>query len=1084
MKSFKYDQFDRHQSQQGVALIAALFILVILSIIVIAVLADVQGEIRMSGIARNSERALKLAETGVQVARATIAQGAVSSAIASVDGFVDGGYFFTSLGSGMPGNEKWEQWHYDAGISGNNLMSEITTPLRPVWIKESPGRNGKFDDGNFTLTNIYPIIAGGAYFPIEFSTDTELRAIDEYTGQEGVVFDPENASTFNWTGDSEGDKSNQENINTNIGYNNSYAVLMSPMASYSNLSSIPGQDNPQITLQTIYFTYLGDVSGGSADTSSDTTSTVRLRAINSLCNNSSDTTKANILWEFDTQIHGIGTAPAFFDPSPKQPGDEIIYFAVIGLDGTNLRDKNRIRRKPYRFDEKPEELYVFAVVDETSSHPDNAGLDECNKSGRYRLKWAHPFPDPDVAEWTDYPTEEATATNGMFPPYIRKPSDMTPFLPEDDLLFDYRDSFFSDGMQNQIRGNVYTGFFEPPAISPVVVNPLYELDGTNLDGTKMITTQRKDTIAGVLQDPSDSTSAAYGNPADPLIELYLVYVALPHVKQDMQYSMEYNDTSTRNWGRNYELKKYSSVQTRVIALRDQLDGTCDSDGNPANGYDGKDCVWNWNSAKSRFPVFKWSYRVPARDPSRSDARPWNGYGEFVWDNWFDQQIAPMVGVVDKDQDGTEWGSITDYRGGKRNHYANVYVAYETLSYPDEGGDDTTNGPTTANGAPLNFSGDRWDDNTYMMMALRDTWDDYMEGNQTNPMWDDMVTANNNFAVRVKSSPVEDYWTHKHNGGDADVIAGDKYKICEADGSMVASQYPPEETETVITYSATESTVWQNNTDKIGFARPYVWSEDLWDANVDGSLTRGLTSHGWDGSGVGTNVSSTDMDVEGETSAMCRECLDGDGLIVSVFNHDCKGSSPTIEDLRVHGINATTGFHVWDYHMPATYLGDYFNATPAIANNQVFVAYVLRDPSASRRGAYLRVLDADTGIERDEVYFDYDPSSISPYDSGTAGRADALLLPPTIANGAVYVGTYHFRGSNNQDNDSIRIYAFSPVLRLFSMGIYPMAYTNETTIPDLTAPMGEGYNMPRAERKLQVWITGSGSKWEEILETRE
>ncbi len=1055
-KHFYHYQPNRHQSQGGVALVAALFVLMILSVLVVAVLADVQGELRMSAVARNSERALKLAELGVKLAQATVQHGAVSGSLASVDGFADGGYFFTSMGSGMPGNEKWEQWHYDAGISGNNPMSEVTTPLRPVWMKESLGRNGIFSGSDqFTVNNVYPIVAGGAYFPIEYTTDTKLRAVDEYTGQEGVTFDPD--GNFTWEGDSNGDKTNADTSN------DAYAVLMSPMASYSNLSTIPGQDNPQIIQQTIYFTYSGDAAGGSASTSSDTTSTVRLRALNSLCN-AATTTETNVLWEFDTGIHGFGTAPAFFDPSPGQSGDEIIYFAVLGLEGTDLRNKTRIQEHPYRVSQEPEKLYIFALVDDTSFV--DAGTAECSKTGSYRLKWAHPFPDPDVAEWTDYPTEEATGTDGMFPPYVRVPSDITPFLPEDDLLFDYRDSTNDDGVQNHVRGNMYVGYFQPPSLSPVVLNPLYELNGTNTAGAKMMTTERQDTIGGVLQDPSDSSSQAYGDPADPLIELYLVYVAHPMVKQDIDKAMGYNDYSTRDWSRNYGLKKYSTVQTRVIALRDRIDGSCDSNG--------ENCVWNWNSAKSRFPTFKWTYRVPAHDPSRSDARPWNGYGEFVWETWFEQQIAPMIGVVTTDQDGTEWGDFPNFEGGERELYPAVYVTYESLSFPDESGSDNgMDGPTTGQGSPLNFSGDAWGDSHLMVMGIRDTWDDYMEGNRTNPMFDDMVTQDNDFAVRVQSSPAESYWTHKHNGD----VAG-KNKICEANGAMVENTYPTDSTETVITYSTAESTAWQN-ADKIGFDRPYVWTEALWESNVDnGNAARDLDQQGWANSGLSSSNSSTDLDPEGETSAMCRECLEGDGLIVSVFNHDLS----SYEDLRMHAVNATTGHHVWDYHMPATLAGDYFNATPAIANGLVFVAYTSRN--GSRQGAFMRVLDADTGEQRQEIYFDNDPNSVSDFDGATAGRADALLLPPTIANGAVYVGTYHFRGTSNQNNDSIRIYAFSPVLRMFSLGVYPMEYTNATTIPDLTAPTGEGHKiMPRAERKIQVWITGAYSKWEEIRETQ-
>ena len=143
------------QSQRGVALVVALFVLAILSIIAMAVFIDAQGEVKRSGVARNSEKALKLAETGVQLARAMVEQEGVSGEVASVDGFSQGGYFLASVGSGMPGNEKWEQWHYDSGISGNNVQSEITTPLRPVWMKEAPGRNGSWSGSSFYLNNIY-----------------------------------------------------------------------------------------------------------------------------------------------------------------------------------------------------------------------------------------------------------------------------------------------------------------------------------------------------------------------------------------------------------------------------------------------------------------------------------------------------------------------------------------------------------------------------------------------------------------------------------------------------------------------------------------------------------------------------------------------------------------------------------------------------------------------------------------------------------------------------------------------------------------------------------------------------------------
>lgn len=1094
MRLFQRTYRHHRRSERGVALIVALFVLLILSILAIAIFSDVQGELKMAGIERNSERALKLAELGVQLTRGMVEQEGVSGEIASVDGFSQGGYFFATVGSGMPGNEKWEQWHYDSGITGYNIQSEVTTPLRPVWMKESPGRNGIFSGSQFILNNIFPIVVGAAYFPIEFDTETRVRAVDQYTGQAGETGRPVKygrEGSFTWEGDANGDKTIAESVTTAVGFNGGYAARMSPMGSYSNFSTVPGRVDPEIIQQTIYFTYTGDDSGA-ATTSSDTSSTVRLRAINALCNNSTDTTKTNALWEFDTGLHGIGTAPAVFDPSPDQPGDEIIYFSMVVLDSVNLRSKQSIQENPNHVADDSEHVYIYAVVDTTSSDPANAGLDECSKTGSYRMKWAHRFPDPDVELWTDYPAEELTGTNGMLPPYARRPSDMEPFMPEDDVLFDYRDTYERDNVPHHVRGNPYVGIFEPPSLSPVVVMPLYELDGTNLDGTKMVSDKRSDTIDGVLLDPDSldasvsDTARAYGDPADPLIELYLVYVAHPMVKNYWgDKAMGHNQYGMYNWGNNWGVKKYTTTQTRVIALRDRLDGTCDSDNTDIPDLeDGENCTWNWDSAKSRFPTFKWSYRVPAHDPDRGDERPWNGYGEFIWETWFEQQVAPMIGLVKRDQDGAEWGQISGFDGGVRDTYPTLYVAYESLAFTDEGAlDNTRDGPDTGDGFPSDSYRDksRWGDSHLMIMGVRDTWDDYMDGNQTNPMFDDMVTENSAYVVKHQSRPAEPYWTHKHNGGDAQVLLGTRNKINEADGSMVVTYYPPSfANETSITYLAPESAEWQNNTDKIGIARPYVWTEDLWEKKVDnGHDNRDLDRQGWINSGLSSSNSSDDIDVEGETSAFCRTCLDGDGMLVSVFNHDLSG----YEDLRMHAVNATTGHHVWDYHMPATLNGDYFNATPAIANGRVFVAYTVRN--GSRRGAFMRVLNADTGQQDQEVYFDHDPNSRSLFDGGLAGRADALLLPPTIANGAVYMGTYHFRGTNSQSNDTIRIYAYSPVLRIFSIGIYPADFENMSTIPDLRAPEPKGtYTLPRAERKLQVLISGSGSSWQEIREGRQ
>ncbi|MBD3307719.1 hypothetical protein GF339_14880 [candidate division KSB3 bacterium] len=840
------------------------------------------------------------------------------------------------------------------------------------------------DGTNYTVNNIFAIIGGDAYFPVEEDTNVQIRAHNEYTG--GTPDDQAIAAT--------GD----------------YAARLSPMASYMNYSS-----EGTITLKTFYFTYAGNVNGGGSTSTTDTTSTVRLRAANANCD-------LDTLWEFDTGIHGVGTAPAVFDPSPGEPGDEIVYFAVIGTDDINLHSTTAMKNYPNSATENPEELYLYALVDTTG-----AGV-SCPGSGSYRLKWTHPFPDPDVVEWTDYPTEEATGTNGQYPPYVRLAADITPFLPEEDLLFDYRDSTANDNTQNQVRGNLYMKDEDDdvpstPSVSPPVVNVLYELSSGSL------TTDR----------PSTADSG------DPLIDIYLMYAAHSFLKNGDPL-VHLNGVSLA-WGNTVGLKKQSLVQTRVIALRDRLDGSCDSNG--------ENCSWNWNSAQSRFPTFKWSYRVPAWDSKQNDARPWNGYGEYVWETWFEQHNTPMFNVVAVDQNNTAWASVTN--GGQQNLYPVLYPAYESQGYLDKSGSaNSIAGPTVAQGSPENFSGatwgtTTWDESHLLVMAIRDTWDDYIAGNATNAEFTNLTS--NFFALASLSNPVEPYWTNPGHG----------------DSSNSSTGYPtyPNSSENVIAYpnytgvAATE-----------GFPQPYAWWEGRWSSKVQGittSSTRDLDEQGWSGSGSGASdlaPVTQDIDVEAETSAFCADCLDGDGLIVQVFNHDLSAS---LRDIRVHTINARTGEHVWDYHMPERTSQDYYNATPGVANNRVFVAY----QHYGERKAFLQVFEADTGDLLQRAMIDDD--------------ADAIVLAPTIANETAYIATYDFNTASDaagseMDNDVIRLFAFSPLLRLLSTGIYPATTSLQLAQEDAGGAMElPSDRMPRAERKLQINMRGTGSKWEEVRE---
>lgn len=1080
------------RNSQGVALLAALFVLMVLSILGIGLLTNVDDDLRMSKSVENSEKALKVAEAGIQMARSTFFDpGAVevidTQELSSIDGFYRGGYFLAQLESGFRGEEKWVQWRYDEGVTGHNPVSEITAPVFHVWQTSALGVNGTWSNARFNITPIYGIVARGTYFPIEdTSGNTEVRAHDEYTGAREVDSDYPAFATDYWIGD-------KALITGQDGLDVKYAINMSPMVSFSNYSS--GGTQPVLVQQKLYFTYAG--SGTDLSGSADRSSTVRLRAVNAQCHGDAggatyqdDGDPMKSLWEFNTGIHGIGTAPAFFDPDPDTYGDEILYFAVVergkaGSSGAlDLKASNGFEFDafPSNVTDDPEQIYLFAVVDTTGK------LSDCTNTGSYKLKWAHPFPDPDVVEWTDYPAEQATGTDGTDPPYIRRPSDMTPFLPEEDLLADYRDgpgisgrqvradgtSAF-DGQWNQMRGNLMGR--KEPGVSPPVVKVLYR------DSTNNLTE---------LQPQA-------ADPFNPIIDIYLMYSALTRISYlhpttdpwvDHVFWDRVMGFHGDGWGDDPGYRKPNTAQVRLLALRDAVVSETDAGGNHTG--------WNWNDPASRYPIFKWTVPVSPWDPDQThaspdpDDRPGRGYGEYTWDTWFPGLISPMINTLAWDQDGTSWASVgAGGGGGAENLYNVIYSYYKSAGFHHGGAyiNDTTNGrrgPNTGEGSPVAFEGDSWADSRVMAMAYRDTWDDYMQGNRTNIIPN--TTANPDL-----SNPVEPYWTHTNVGG----VGG-------------TPDIPLDERQ-LITYEPTLNAPYRANAFKVGFPRPYAWWEALWEANVKGadpSDEHSLYRQGWAGvispiPNPAAEDSSKDLDVEGEAAAMCPECLFQEGLLILSLNHDLTTpNDPDREDLRIHGINATTGLHVWDYHIPTTLEGDDANTTPAIANNLVFVAYqnyssVTGSGESTKRRARLLVLDADNGIERQQMTIDE--------------RADAVILPPTIANGAVYVGTYDYSGdpgvagypsTGNNTDDVIRLWAMSPVIRLVSTGIYPFDdfraefpygyryytsgnFANITMLDHDTIfknPTGEVRGVWK--RKLQVWVTGQNSKWEEVRELLE
>ena len=1059
------------QNSSGVALLAALFVLMVMSILSIGMLANVDEDIKISKNQERSERALKVAEAGLQIARSTFFDSAESNfsgdetrELHSVNGYIHGGYFLAQLTSGFTGQEKWTQWRYDIGLSGNNQESEITAPLRRVWATNDNGTNGSWSGTAFYAENLYGIVATGVYFPIAGGSDTDVRAHHEYTGRQNVWSTPNVDMSLIATKPTASDAS-------------SYAVNMSPMTTYTDYA---GTDTR--VAQIIYFTYSGsatDLSG-----SADTTSTVRLRAADAMNDMAG-------IWEFDTKLHGISTAPAMFELNPEDPNDpsRLIYFAVIsqgahtaysplpsGLTQTrdlNGTDGHDITSYPSEAQDYPEQIYLFALIDNGSS---------------YTVKWNRPFPDPDVVEWTDYPTEHASATNGQSSPFVGRPSDMRTYLPEDDLVVDYRDgpggsratAYGTDNQWNQIRGNVFSQQGTPPSVSPPIVNVLY------VDADGDLTERRQDAV----------------DPLDPIIDVYLMYAMNSRVTFYSQPTwMPTPGDARHNYGNSIlnvdgnagwgaaGFRKPNALQTRIVALRDN--------------FVRKNGNWDWNDAKSRFPEFKWSYRVPGYDPGPTDTIPADGYGEYSWDAWFTGQIAPMImnhvnnsedsDGDDRRGDRDEYGASFDgmSTAGTKNLYTVLYPYFKSTGFPTGGGpnnDNTSNaqGPTTGQGAPSNFNSQGWLDARIMVAALRDTWDDYKNGNRTN-------ISGSNVANPELSNPVEPYWyysqydrdngpnveDHQYQDGTATVNYNASYTD-EAGVASLVAPFPPGV--------------------QVGFPRPYIWSESLWNTNVRDAAVDGdsdppewsLYREGWEKAGFTSATADTsgDADIESETAAMCKDCLREDGLLVLPFNHDLE-TSPTDstwnrEDLRLHGINSRTGLHVWDYHIASSMAGDNANNTPAIANNKVFVAYMMfgAENNTANRKALITVLDANDGTAIDlERTIDED--------------ADAVILSPTIANGMAYVATYDFNGlsgSNSSTTDEIRLFAMSPMIRLVSTGIYPASPNlNIDTRTDTVGTLNYSdtfkdtdtdYSVQRvrtARRRIQVWISGDTSRWEEVKE---
>jgi outer membrane protein assembly factor BamB len=348
---------------------------------------------------RDSTEAFFAADAGLEAGKLAFERTNQVFGIPRLSGRVGDAAFTVRPGVGNFGDESWLQWSHDERASRRNPESAIGANLRLGWTTQaSPARNGASIGTSFYVTNLFTVVASGLIY-----TSYENPADGSV---QLAAFDELDGSLY-WTTES-------------LGLLGDGVRLAAPGA-------VEETDTLYLCLTS----------------STDAAGTVRLLAL------LVSPAGASVKWTFDTGMHGIATPPAIYNPDLTTGGEEIVYFGVVETPAWNLLSLGSAQVQPFR-DDAPEGVFVFAVRDDGPRSSPQVG------------KWLHPFPDPEIAARTDYPTEPWPAVSGP----VTRPSRVAPFPPEDDLVIDYLNT---TGTDFGVRGDVYV-MFDPHSLGPPVLD--------------------------------------------------------------------------------------------------------------------------------------------------------------------------------------------------------------------------------------------------------------------------------------------------------------------------------------------------------------------------------------------------------------------------------------------------------------------------------------------------------------------------------------------------------------------------------------------------------------------------------------
>jgi len=385
-------------SQRGSALVGVLMATALISVVAGLLLMQVTNASRVAGRRASTIVAFQAAEAGLEAGKLAFERTNTLLGIPTTFGVLPEATFEVRPGVGNFGTESWAQWGFDPRASRFNPTAAVGDQPRIGWRTQFSPAKNGNVSGGTFFGNNLFAVVASGMAYVSYENPSNGRI-------EVAAFSAMDGSVL-WT--------------TAPGNLLGRGLAMSAMATI---------EEGNILL----FTYLSQ---------NDPNGTVRLMALDV------NQTNVQVRWNFDTGIHGLGSPPAIYNPNPNVAGEEIIYFTVAEAPDWQVTDVNAGRTYPETAAMRAESLRVFAVRDGGMGNP--------------VAKWEHPYPDPDVGGWTDYPTERWTVASGV----IDRPEDVGSRPPDEDLLVDYYNS--NGGMQTTVVGDLYM-IFDPQSFSPPVL---------------------------------------------------------------------------------------------------------------------------------------------------------------------------------------------------------------------------------------------------------------------------------------------------------------------------------------------------------------------------------------------------------------------------------------------------------------------------------------------------------------------------------------------------------------------------------------------------------------------------------------